>query len=453
MDSYRSGGQTERGQALVLIALSLVGLVALMSLAIDGGQIYTQRRASQNAADGAVLAGGYRLRIQSQVTGNIIAGQSELLQVIHQAAEAHGVPDTDGQPGNSVNGNVTAYYTDSHGQRVDTCHVGSCSSLSRNPWGLDITVRKPYNTYLAGVIGWNRAQVGARAIAVVHAGAIGQGNKYWAIFGEDRLSCGGDAVDVSGSTTDIVGNAHSNVDFKLTGARAATDGQITYVRNCQHCRSNPSPAMVPDRINIEYPNFEAYRSLAINNAPPTQTFNRNVQLCVTCLDGLILGTPLTPITYINGDLSVTGNDVIMTGLIFVTGDVRFSGLRTSGSFTIVTDRSIDMVGSSKDFQGRPFEDITGTYPMLARGVNVALFYTNGSGSNACNTPIIKISGSTNIVTGSIMAPNGKIDFSGSQNRVNGSVLGNSVNISGSNNRVEYNGAYFPPQPDRIELLE
>jgi hypothetical protein len=47
---------SERGQAIVLIALALVGLIAITGLVVDGGLAYADRRQAQNAADSAVLA-------------------------------------------------------------------------------------------------------------------------------------------------------------------------------------------------------------------------------------------------------------------------------------------------------------------------------------------------------------------------------------------------------------
>jgi type II secretory pathway pseudopilin PulG len=47
----------ERGQALILIALAIVGMIGLVALAIDGGNVFSNRRSAQNAADAAALAG------------------------------------------------------------------------------------------------------------------------------------------------------------------------------------------------------------------------------------------------------------------------------------------------------------------------------------------------------------------------------------------------------------
>lgn len=49
---------SESGQAIVLLVISLVVLLGFTALAIDGGMVYSDRRVAQNAADTAALAGG-----------------------------------------------------------------------------------------------------------------------------------------------------------------------------------------------------------------------------------------------------------------------------------------------------------------------------------------------------------------------------------------------------------
>lgn len=56
----RKDNSPESGQVLVILALAITGLLAFTALAVDGGLIFADRRAAQNAADAAVLAGGYR---------------------------------------------------------------------------------------------------------------------------------------------------------------------------------------------------------------------------------------------------------------------------------------------------------------------------------------------------------------------------------------------------------
>ena len=48
---------SEKGQALILITLAAIGLIAFAALAIDGSIIFSDKRHAQNAADAAALAG------------------------------------------------------------------------------------------------------------------------------------------------------------------------------------------------------------------------------------------------------------------------------------------------------------------------------------------------------------------------------------------------------------
>ena len=64
---------SERGQVLVIIALAMIGLIAMTGLAIDGSMVLSDRRNAQNAADTAVLAGALaKVRPQTDAYGNPI---------------------------------------------------------------------------------------------------------------------------------------------------------------------------------------------------------------------------------------------------------------------------------------------------------------------------------------------------------------------------------------------
>ena len=58
----------ERGQALVIIALAVVGLFGFSALAIDGSRVFSDRRNAQNAADTAALSAALaKIRIEPYV--------------------------------------------------------------------------------------------------------------------------------------------------------------------------------------------------------------------------------------------------------------------------------------------------------------------------------------------------------------------------------------------------
>ncbi len=55
MKTKRNGAN--KGQVLVIISLMLIGLVAILALVLDGGMLFSNRRAAQLAADAGALAG------------------------------------------------------------------------------------------------------------------------------------------------------------------------------------------------------------------------------------------------------------------------------------------------------------------------------------------------------------------------------------------------------------
>jgi Flp pilus assembly protein TadG len=71
MKQPRSVARGESGQALVLLALALVGLLGFAGLALDGGNLYTEQRRAQAAADNAVMAAAYA-RMRGQTNGSIL---------------------------------------------------------------------------------------------------------------------------------------------------------------------------------------------------------------------------------------------------------------------------------------------------------------------------------------------------------------------------------------------
>src|SRR5258706_176054 len=82
--TLNKGKILERGQALILIVFSIIGLVGLSSLPMDGGNAYLERRKTQNAADTAALSGAIA-RIED----------SNWRQVAVTSAKSNGY-DTDG---------------------------------------------------------------------------------------------------------------------------------------------------------------------------------------------------------------------------------------------------------------------------------------------------------------------------------------------------------------------
>src|SRR5438874_10375279 len=63
MPDNETSSQRQRGQAVVLVALMALALVAFIGLALDGGQVYGWRRVMQDAADGGAIAAAYTMTL------------------------------------------------------------------------------------------------------------------------------------------------------------------------------------------------------------------------------------------------------------------------------------------------------------------------------------------------------------------------------------------------------
>jgi hypothetical protein len=271
------------------------------------------------------------------------------------------------------------------------------------------------------------------------------------------MGCGGFVADASGSSVTIIGNAHSNASFKMSGSSTYVSDRITFRDHCHQCVSGTGAIhQVPAIRNLTLPRFEEYRDLAYQqtggqNGGPGR-IDGGLRLAAAD-SNKVIGSEAQPFTYINGDLTIGSNasNITLHGLVFVTGSVKILGSNTNGSFVLVTGGEIELGGSG--FTGVPYKNAA--YPIL-RDNRVRLYSglnRTTSGGNVCSTAVIKLSGSSNTINGSVLAPHGRIEISGSSNIVEGTLIADSVASSGSYNLVRYNSLYFPPQPNRIELLQ
>ena len=73
---------SESGQAIVLLAISIVVLLGFTALAVDGGMIFSDRRHAQNAADAAALAGALQ---KSNLQSDTV-----VIQAAERSAESNG---------------------------------------------------------------------------------------------------------------------------------------------------------------------------------------------------------------------------------------------------------------------------------------------------------------------------------------------------------------------------
>src|SRR5574341_1460889 len=203
---------TQRGQALILIALAAVGLFAITGLAIDGSAKFSDRRHAQNAADTAAVAGALAL-----------ARQDPLWQsAIEQRAFENGYDDN--HVSNEVwiyNPPVTGFYSNCSDWIHFDCHDY-----------VQVIIDSNVNTYFARVIGIDQTQNHVEAVASI----IREKNIGTSIFGGNAvvaLSPDGCALMAQGNSNVTIngGGLYSNSDDPSCSFQAASCASILDVNN------------------------------------------------------------------------------------------------------------------------------------------------------------------------------------------------------------------------------
>ncbi|MBI3536825.1 MAG: Tad domain-containing protein, partial [Chloroflexi bacterium] len=145
--------QREQGQAIVIIALALVGLIAFAGLVFDGGNAYLQRRRMQNAADAGAFAGARKLALGAS-DSTICAAVTEYT-VTRNGAQS-----------------FTAYYLVAGVQLLQVC--GGIIPATAD--SIKVIADTTFSTSFVGVLGEQTGAVGANAVAAF-GGVASPGNQ------------------------------------------------------------------------------------------------------------------------------------------------------------------------------------------------------------------------------------------------------------------------------------
>lgn len=125
----RQSGHTrpagQRGQALVILAISVVALLVMTSLVIDGGNAFAQQRITQNGVDAAAEAGAVVLAENLIAKGDGVTSLPKSDQAVLQAIQS-------AASNNAISTNPTAAYTDIRGDLLaGPVLVGSLGAAPR----------------------------------------------------------------------------------------------------------------------------------------------------------------------------------------------------------------------------------------------------------------------------------------------------------------------------------
>ena len=158
--------EKERGQAMILIVVGIVGLIAIVGLAIDGGQLHNSRRQVQNAADSAAMAGTQALldsRINdcqgASLSPNNIddAVGNAILRYVNQYGIAN----------DGATGHIAAWYVDANSDNVASAGSHALTSADLDTiTGVRVTLAFTEPTTFMKVIGRNEMNTQGEAAAM-----------------------------------------------------------------------------------------------------------------------------------------------------------------------------------------------------------------------------------------------------------------------------------------------
>jgi hypothetical protein len=467
--------KSEKGQALVIIALAAVGLFAFTALAIDGSRVFSDRRHAQNAADTAVLAAALaKIRTPNYPPNAPNAPDLAAIAAGEDRAESNGyVTDADS--------NVQVHICNEPGL------IPPCEGL---PVGADpseyiqVVIRFSTNTTFARIIGRNTVPSIVTAVARAKLGTNEPFIDGRALAAMSRDAA--PAIDGSGNFTLDINNS-GLFDNSSAGCAFATNGSAgSYTVDTEfevvggYCAAgNPtlsSPPVAaaqmpyPPTIDIPAPSITCTVNSVYNAA--TKTFSAGIHNNLNIPNGIITFAPGNHC--FNGGLSVSGNSAIIANdasFLISSGDFRVtsgditcnnllvhsagtsSGVHISANGTTnnclgvtfyVSSGDVDLSGNSTNIFKAP---TSGTYA----GLLVYLPYGNG------NT--VKISGNSNSqFTGSIIAVDSNIQIVGNSATLalSTQIIGETVSLRGNGNiTINYDPAqqYAMGDPYAISLTK
>jgi hypothetical protein len=411
-----------RGQALVLIALAIVGLVGFTALAIDGGNVFADRRHSQNASDTAAFAAALAR----------VRGDTQWKQVGMNRAE-------DNSYNNDADSTVEVYLCSESGATCTGLPAGADPSEY-----IQVRITSIVKMFFAPVVG--RHQVTNHTDAIVRASVPKitpwfDGNALVSImegckptgYPNDPFTIGGNALTVINGSGVFVNSNCSNA-FTVNGASSSTivsDGGICVVGGATYNPStvDPDPTtgcgtpVDPDKYQLPNPTCS-------QNGQITEVSSKNYVASPGNYNSTFPNVSPSGLLKLQKGIYCFNNGLSLQGTWDIRTDLNDNGVHdsaTEGVLFYVPGGNITFNGTS-DVNIHAINTTDGGFP--ERLLNYLIYVPP---TNKCTIKITGDDGSN--FTGTILAPACHVTLEGSGGTiaVDSQIIGYSVNIGGSGN--------------------
>ena len=415
---------SERGQAIVLIALGIVGLVGMTALAIDGGNAYSDRRHAQNAADTAVLSAALAKTRENP-------WQSAGIDM----ASNNGYDDTDANQSVFIHTCATA-------PGCSAPYDGSNPDLFPPEEFIRIEITSKVDTFFAPVIGV--AQVTNRVEAIARAKPSKEmffGNAMVALAptGKSVYTLnGGPDTEITGGGI-FVNSDSDDCAFKSNGVGDDFSvPSITVVG--ESCPSTIGSVTATEGADQLSPPDYSWLDTAIGCSDSTTLYNASNDL----IDGGATIAPHTSPLRFTSSFPPTNVVKLEAGVYCLEG-----GFSINSNTAVLDGENVTFVMRSGTLTLNGGE-ITLSAP--SSGITAGLlFYQPVSNTNTAT-----FNGGTKLLlTGSILMPGALVKITGSAGTtINGQVTGYELELGGSSgSAVNYDDTQNINDPPQIELIQ
>jgi Flp pilus assembly protein TadG len=423
--------RSERGQALILIVFAILALIALTALAVDGGNVYAERRRAQNAADSTALDSALAMVRGSDITGMRAEGLAR--------ASSNRYTDADATAASSNEEvNVEIYSPPNDGPYNCANSPTTCDQY------VQVIITAEIRTYFGRVIGiptvTNQVQAVARGKPPV-ATPMGFGNAIVSLAPDECK-----AVTYQG-----------NADTLLTG------GGIYVNSNCEDTAFfNNSGSAALTAPCVQAVGGIQYKPGALNITPDPSCINSGVSVLpdivypdpVCTSDVSIDGDTMSPGTWPPAGHSGStkfppaGVENLESGIYCVEeGDFVVNGGDT------LTGENVVIVVETGDISWNGGAEINLSAPTEGPYDGLLIFMPESNDGD------VTINGNSNSnFTGSILVPSADVTINGtgSPTGLHCQIIGYTVDISGTSDmNLTYNADdnYEAPVPPQVELVQ
>jgi hypothetical protein len=407
----------ERGQVIPFVVLALLVLLGIISLVIDGGMAYVNRRYMQNAADAGALAAATLLTRASYT-------DAEMSNAVTLYARSN-------RPQNLQPTDVTVVANYINDQGVVQGAVGG-GGIPSGATRVRVTASCVYHGSFMGILGLSNFTISASAAGGILGKAVSA-----TVLTLNPTSCPGLSNGGSGTLTAIGGGIHVNANcgsalsINGSGSVQAINGEVTVVGGAVGPATSP-PAKTgypfrPDPLaSVQPPNIGSYPERYGTPSNP-QTLKITGSTSTTLEPGVYYGgikftgtgnVTMRPGVYIiaGGELTMTGGGTVVADGVFfyITNDpANPSG---AGAYA-----SVNVIGSS----GSRYRAMTsGPY------ANLTFFQDRN------NTQTASMSGGGDLLGGTMYFPSNTVDLSGGgQLEGTAQLITKSLTMGGSGSRT------------------